>query len=168
MSVVIERATPADASAVLTYLAQIGGETDNLSFGAEGLPFSFESEAAYLAQMQDSRDDIMLIAKEDGRIVGTCDLHRLPRRMSHRGEISVSVLRAYWNRGIGTQLMGHILDIARDNGFGVIDLQVRSDNAAAIRLYEKYGFEKIGTHPAFFEIDGETVSFDYMCLRLGQ
>ena len=167
MSVVIERATSADASAVLAYLTQIGGETDNLSFGAEGLPFSVESEAAYIAQMQDSRDDIMLIAKEDGRIVGTCDLHRLARRMSHRGEISVSVLREYWNRGIGTLLMGRILDFARCNEFSVIDLQVRSDNAAAIRLYEKYGFEKIGSHPAFFRIDGESVAFDYMCLKLG-
>ena len=167
MSVVIERVMPADASAVLAYLAQIGGETDNLSFGAEGLPFSVESETAYLAQMQDSNDDMMLVAKEDGRIIGTCDLHRLPRRMSHRGEISISVLRAYWNRGIGTQLMRHILGFARDNGFSVIELQVRSDNGAAIRLYEKYGFEKIGTHPDFFEINGESVSFDYMCLRLG-
>ena len=167
MSVVIQRATSANASAILAYLAQIGGETENLSFGAEGLPFSVESEAEYLAQMQDSCDNIMLIAKEDGRIVGVCDLHRLPRRMSHRGEISVSVLREYWNRGIGTLLMGRILDFARDNGFGVIDLQVRSDNRAAIRLYEKYGFEKIGTHPAFFEINGESVAFDYMCLRLG-
>ena len=61
MSVVIERVMPADASAVLAYLAQIGGETDNLSFGAEGLPFSVESETAYLAQMQDSNDDMMLV-----------------------------------------------------------------------------------------------------------
>ena len=33
----IERARPEDAAALLEYLKIIGGETDNLSFGPEGV-----------------------------------------------------------------------------------------------------------------------------------
>ena len=166
MSIIIERARPKDAAEILEYLKKIGGETDNLSFGKEGLAFTAEAEANYIAKIENSRDDVMLIAKDDDKIVGTASLARLPRRMAHRGDVSVSVLRAYWNKGIGGRLLAELIDFARNNSFEAIDLQVRSDNLAAIHLYEKFGFEKIGTHPAFFKIDGEAVPCDYMILKI--
>ena len=162
MNILIERATCADAAELLQYLKQIGGETDNLSFGSEGLPFTPESEAAYLDQIENSCDDIMLIARENGKIVGSASLNRLPRRMCHRGEVSVSVLREYWNKGVGSLLMEEIIRFAAINSFEVIDLQVRSDNIAAIHLYEKFGFIKIGTHPNCFKIGNDKIPFDYM------
>ena len=45
---VIVRAQAEDAAALLEYLKIIGGETDNLSFGPEGVPLSVEQEASYL------------------------------------------------------------------------------------------------------------------------
>lgn len=108
----------------------------------------------------------MLVAKKEGKIIGTASLNRLPRRMNHRGDFSVSVLKEYWNKGIGSQLLGNILSFAKENSFEIIDLQVRSDNFQAIHIYEKFGFKKIGEHPAFFRIDNENISFDYMCLKL--
>ena len=166
MSITIERATCADAAEILRYLKQIGAETDNLTFGAEGLPFTSESEAAYLRQIENSCDAIMLIAKENGKIVGDASLSRLPRRMKHRGDLGVSVLKKCWNRGIGSQLLLEIVNFAKQNSFEVIDLQVRSDNLSAIHLYEKFGFKKIGTHPSFFKIGSEEIAFDYMCLKI--
>ncbi len=166
MDIIIEKAAAADAAALLAYLRQVGGETDNLTFGAEGLPFSAEAEAAFLASHENSPDGIMLLAKENGRIVGSASLDRLPRRMSHRGEMGISVLKKCWNGGIGSRLMEALIAFAKENDFEIIDLQVRSDNAAAIHLYEKFGFRKLGTHPAFFKIAGEDVAFDYMWLQL--
>lgn len=167
MNITIERAKAADAQAVLEYLKQIGGETDNLTFGREGLPFSVEDEGAYIAGMEDSCDNIMLLAKEDGRIIGDASLSRMPRRMSHRGDLGVSVVKSHWNRGVGGRLIAELIRFAKENGMEVIDLQVRSDNAAAIHLYEKFGFVKLGTHPAFFKQDGTYIAFDYMTLVLG-
>ena len=40
----ITRARPEDAAALLDYLKIVGGETDNLSFGAEGVPLAPEEE----------------------------------------------------------------------------------------------------------------------------
>ena len=50
----IERARPEDAAALLDYLKIIGGETDNLSFGPEGVPLSVEAEQDYLRQARES------------------------------------------------------------------------------------------------------------------
>lgn len=163
---IIQKASAEDAGAILEYLKEIGGETDNLTFGAEGLPFTVEEEAAHIAGIEHSEDEIMLVAKMDGKVVGDASLSRLPRRMKHRGELGISVLKKYWNKGIGSQLMKMLLNWAKEKGFEVIDLEVRSDNLAAIHLYEKYGFQKIGSHPAFFKMENEYISFDYMILKI--
>lgn len=166
MSVRIEKAAPRDAAMLLEYLKQVGGETDNLTFGSEGLPFSVEAEAEFISNMENSCDDIMLLAKCNEKIVGCASLSRLPRRMKHRGDLAISVAKDYWNTGIGSQLLNNIIVFARENDFEIIDLQVRSDNKSAIHLYEKYGFKKIGEHPAFFKIGDEKISFNIMCLLL--
>lgn len=166
MSITIEKATCEDAVEILQYLKQIGAETDNLTFGAEGLPFTVESEAAYLRQIENSCDAIILIAKENGKIVGDASLSRLSRRMKHRGNFGVSVLKKYWNSGIGSRLLLEIINWAKQNSFEVIDLQVRSDNLSAIHLYEKFGFKKIGKHPSFLKINSEEIAVDYMCLKI--
>ena len=166
MDIIIERAVPADAAELIEYLRQVGGETDNLTFGAEGLPFTVETEAEYLAGIQGSDDNVMLVAKDNGKIVGNASLRRLPRRMSHRGEIAISVLKEYWNCGIGKDLISKLIEFASEHDFDVIDLQVRSDNFAAIHLYEKMGFQQFGTHPAFFKMYGKEIAFNYMFLKL--
>ena len=166
MEVMINKASSTDAAEILQYLKLIGGETDNLSFGAEGLPFSIEAEEKYLKEIANSCDDVMFVAKVDDKIIGTASLNRLPRRMKHRGEVSVSVLREYWNNGVGKKLLLKIVDFAKENYFEIIDLQVRSDNHPAIHLYEKFGFKKMGTHPVFFKIGNEEISFDYMFLKI--
>ncbi len=166
MNVIIEKAKPSDAKELLDYLKQVGGESNNMTFGAEGLPFSIEAEESFIAQVYDSPNDIMLVAKVNGKIVGSASLNRQVRRMSHRGELGVSVLKEYWNRGIGTLLTERIIAYAKENRFECIDLQVKSDNLPAIHLYKKFGFEKIGTHPSFLKVDGEDLPADIMYLKL--
>lgn len=166
MSIVIEKANYRDAEAILQYMRQIGGETDNLTFGSEGFSCTVEEEADHIKQLENSRDEVMFVAKDNGKIIGDASLSRLPRRMKHRGELGVAVVQEYWNRSIGSQLMSKVINFAKENHFEIIELQVRSDNAPAIHLYEKFGFRKIGTHSSFFKIGEEEISFDYMCLRL--
>ena len=166
MEIRIKKAEPSDAAMLLEYLKQVGRETDNLTFGPEGMPFSVEAEAEFIFSMKNSTDNILLIAKCDNKIVACASLNRLPRRMKHRGDFAISVAKDYWNKGIGSQLLDNIIAFARENDFEIIDLQVRSDNKSAIHLYENYGFQKIGEHPAFFKISDENILFDIMCLKL--
>ena len=44
---IIENARPEDAAAILDYLKIVGGETDNLNMGAEGIPITVEVEEAF-------------------------------------------------------------------------------------------------------------------------
>ena len=163
---IIENARPEDAAAILEYLKIIGGETDNLNMGAEGIPITVEAEETFLRSMIDSPEGVMYAAKLDGTIVGIANVNRKKRRMSHRASIGVSVRRCAWHRGVGTALMEKLIAFARNNGIEQLELEVRSDNERAIRLYEKFGFKKIGTIPAFLKVNGETFDCDYMVLRL--
>lgn len=81
----ITRARPEDAAALLDYLKIVGGETDNLSFGAEGVPLAPEEEQAYLRTQVDSPDHVQYLARVDGELIGTASLNRKPGRMRHRG-----------------------------------------------------------------------------------
>ena len=163
---VIERARPEDAAELLAYLKIVGGETQNLSFGAEGVPLDLEAEQAYLQAQCGSSDNVQYLAKVYGEIIGTASLNRKPRRMSHRGEFGISLKKAWWGCGAASALTEAILAFAKENGFEQLNLEVRSSNARAIRLYEKYGFRKLCTFPHFFKIDGEYIDFDLMNLEL--
>lgn len=166
MEIVIERATSADAKEILEYLKQAGAETDNLTFGGEGLPYTPEEEAQHIKEAENSHNEVMLLAKADGKIIGDAGLSRMSRRMSHRGNLGLAVKKEYWNCGVGSRLISEAIKFAKENQIEIIDLEVRCDNTAAIHLYEKFGFKRIGTHPAFFKLDGNEIPFDYMYLKV--
>lgn len=163
---VITKAVPEDAAELLTYLKKAGGETDNLTFGAEGLPLTVEQEREYIESLQGSRDGVLFVARENGRIVGDASLQRQPRRMSHRGNLGICVLKDYWNQGVGSQLLEQIVAYAKENQYEIIDLEVRVDNVSAIHLYQKFGFKKLVTYRGFFKMQEEYVDFDFMYLDL--
>ena len=159
-------AEPTDAVAILAYLKQVGGETDNLSFGGEGMPITVEQEAQFITDTLASDRDLMLLAKEGEQIVGCGTLNTLPRRMAHRAEIGISVVKAAWGKGIGTQLLQMLIDFAAAHDVAILSLDVRCDNDRAIRLYQRFGFEIIGRFPGFSRIDGKDIDFFQMALRL--
>ena len=165
---VIERARAEDAAALLEYLKIIGGETENLSFGPEGVPLSVEQERAYLQSQAESTDNAQYLAKVNGEIIGTASLNRKHNRMRHRAEFGISLKKAWWGCGAASALAEAILAFAKESGVEQLNLEVRSDNARAIRLYEKLGFRKLCTFPAFFKIDGREIDFDLMNLTLAR
>ena len=58
--------------------------------------------------------------------------------------------------GVGTEMMKLLIDFAKSTSvIKNISLGVKSDNEKGIKLYEKMGFEKVGVHRNFFNIDGK-------------
>ena len=165
MEILYRKALPGDAAALLEYLKVIGGESDNLTFGAEGFPATVEQEEAFLAAMQENT--LMLMALDNGQIVGNASISRYGRsRFSHRWSLAVSVRKSHWGKGIGSGLMTRVIAYAKEYGAEVIELEVRSDNSRSIALYRKFGFETFGTYRKFFKINGEYFDADHMNLYL--
>jgi GNAT superfamily N-acetyltransferase/SAM-dependent methyltransferase len=53
---------------------------------------------------------------------------------------SISVLPAWWRRGVASGLLERCLEHAREQGFRRIELEVDRANVGAVKLYGKYGF----------------------------
>lgn len=166
INIEIVRAKGQDAEALLEYLKIVGSETDNLSFGAEGVLLEVEEERKYLDAQAQSHQNIQLLAKVNGEIIATASLIRKKKRMSHRAEFGISVKKAWWGCGVASTLMEYILAFAKSTGVEQINLEVRSDNKRAITLYKKFGFHKLCTFPGFFRINEELVDFDFMNLDI--
>ncbi|MCR5877099.1 GNAT family N-acetyltransferase [Phenylobacterium sp. J367] len=100
-----------------------------------------------------------LVAEADGRVVGTIGLSREPyHRRSHTASIGMAVHDAFAGRGIGTALMAAVVDLAeRWWNIRRLELNVYADNAPAIALYERFGFEREGLLRAYAWRDGAYV-----------
>lgn len=53
-------------------------------------------------------------------------------------------------RGLGARLLDHMTELARDRRVAVIYLEVRPSNAAALALYRRAGFSRIGVRKGYY------------------
>lgn len=165
-SMKIRETLPEDAEKILAFMKKAGGETDNLTFGKEGLSITAEQEREYLGKVCDDKRSVQYSVWKDEEIIGIGSLSGSLRRMSHRAELALMVAMAEWNKGVGSMLLEKLIAYARQNEIEIISLEVRHDNTKAIHLYEKYGFKRIGTIPAYFKIGSRYFDFEAMYLDL--
>lgn len=155
MNVHVRRAAPRDAAAFARLMSdpQVYG---NL------LQLPMPTEELWLARLTEStapgKADLLLCAELDGEVVGSSGLHpagtQLRRR--HAMMLGISVAPAAQRRGVGSALMAAMCDYAdRWAGALRLELTVFVDNAPAIALYRKFGFEVEGTHRGYALRDGE-------------
>jgi putative acetyltransferase len=104
--------------------------------------------------------DYLLVAEVDGVVVGNLGLHAAstsPRR-KHAASLGMSVHDDWHNRGVGSALMRAALDIADNwHNYLRLELTVYTDNAAAVALYRKFGFEIEGTLKDYAFRDGRYI-----------
>ena len=58
------------------------------------------------------------------------------------------------NRGLGAQVLAHLLEFARSLGVVEAFLEVRPSNTSAIRLYQSAGFSHIGVRRGYYQAVG--------------
>ena len=101
-----------------------------------------------------------LVAVVDGRVVGMLSIDTFPNRprRRHAGSIGISVAEEMQGKGIGAALMRAGIDLA-DNWLNLtrLELEVYTDNDAAVRLYEKFGFTHEGVMRRHAFRDGQYV-----------
>jgi L-phenylalanine/L-methionine N-acetyltransferase len=143
--ILIRRAEFADAA----QLQQVYASTNTYS-GTLQLPHPSVELWQERLKHQDQNDTV-LVALVDGVVVGNAGLHQEKNiRRRHVAHVGMGVADSFTGRGVGSALLAELLNLA-DNWLNLarLELTVFCDNAAAVHLYEKFGFEIEGTHRAF-------------------
>jgi L-phenylalanine/L-methionine N-acetyltransferase len=137
-------------------------------WGTLQLPFS-SGEHWRKRTENPTEDRTGIVAVLEGNIVGIAGFQQYKGRRRHLGDLFMCVHDDFHRCGIGSALMAALIDIA-DNWLDLkrLELTVYVDNAPAIGLYRKFGFEVEGTRRADTFRDGQYVdSFAMARLRPG-
>ncbi|GHO89230.1 GNAT family N-acetyltransferase [Dictyobacter formicarum] len=168
LQLTLRPARPEDAEQLLVFVEQIAGESENITFGPGEFGMTVEEERAFLQQVATIPTSLYLVAEVAGEIAGTLTFSTGKRsRIRHAGEFGVSVLRKYWNLGIGRHLLTYLISWARQTRIiRKINLRVRVDNLAAIHLYEKAGFVQEGRISREFYLHDQFIDVYHMGLEI--
>jgi [ribosomal protein S18]-alanine N-acetyltransferase len=136
--ITIDALTPDDATRCAELEAQ-------LFEGDDPWPVS-----AFLSELS-ARHNHYVAARTADKLVGYGGVARLGVLPPHEYEIhTIGVDPAFQGQGIGRRL----LDVLLDGVDGAVYLEVRTDNAAAIALYQSAGFVEIGLRKKYYRVSG--------------
>ena len=142
--VVIRHAEAHDADALVVLARAVGAETEGWLI-TDGDWRSAVDERRYVRAIRRSTHGAVLVAEDDGRIVGRLSIARDPHPASnHVADVGLMVARDRRRRGIGRALMEAAETWARANGIVKLELHVFPHNRPAIALYEKLGYREEG------------------------
>ena len=64
--------------------------------------------------------------------------------------LNLSIAARWQRQGYGSLLLQQLCEVARGHGARLLFLEVRPSNAAALRLYERHGFQRIGLRRDYY------------------
>ncbi len=150
--VTIRQATPADADAIgEIYDEAIATGIATFASGTHGPA----ERRAWLAARPDTAPVFVGEDPADGAIAWSA-LAPYSHRDWYSGvaEYTVYVRTEARARGIGAQMLSHLIGIAPDHGYWKLVGMILPENTAGLRLAEQAGFRVVGTHEAHGRIDG--------------
>lgn len=160
----IRNAMESDAKDLVGLFNQMGGESDNLTFGNGDYYLNETQERLFIRALKERTNSIFLVAVLEDKLIGYLTLATIQRgKLAHRGELGIGVLKEYWSLGVGAGLMEYLLQWAKGSSTVTkIELQVKIDNAGAIELYKRFGFAIEGTIQRGMKMGDEYFDLYYM------
>ena len=169
--IIVKSPTPEDAFDMLNHIIKVAGSTDFLL----SMPEDFQrfvddiTKEEELIKNYAEGPNYLLAAYLDGQIIGNCSLNFCRHvKDQHRAVVGIAIQKEYWGIGVGTVLMGEMINLAKNTeGIEQVELGVISINERAKNLYTKMGFKKVGTIPRQLKLkDGTYLDEDLMILPL--
>lgn len=132
-----------DTSETILYMKNIYKQTPYLARYGDAWTMTAEQELSFLRNVEASDNEAMLACFLGSHIVGLCNIFPMDISLkgNYRCQIGVSVSSEYRGRGIGSLCMEKLLLLAQQAGYSQMELEVVASNQAAIRLYDKFGFQ---------------------------
>jgi L-phenylalanine/L-methionine N-acetyltransferase len=160
--ITLRRASPRDAAAFARIMADADVQANLLQLPYPGVELW---ERRLADNDTPGNTTLALVAERGGEIVGSAGLHPVgpALRRRHVAMLGVSVASGHQGSGVGTALMRALTDYADRWGQILrIELTVFADNARAIALYERFGFEHEGRGRGYALRDGRYEDVLYM------
>ena len=152
---------PDNAEQFLDFMHQVSSETHFMSrYGDEVKQdeAAVQAERNRLTTFQEDDKQAMLSIFDGNKIIGNIAIRCVTkhRKTAHRCSIGLGVRKDYHGLGLGTLLVDHAIDFAKESGYTSIELGVLADNIPALGLYKKMGFVEWGKLPEAFILDDGT------------
>lgn len=144
----IRYATPAD----LPHLAEI----ERACFGRR------DAEDALAAELTRAWARIV-VAEREGELAGFVNFWRVADEVE---VLFVATAPSWQRRGVARALLGHVLELVRDDGATRALLEVRPSNTPAVTLYRALGFVEDGLRRGYYD-DGEDALLMSLVLGAG-
>lgn len=153
-----------DAEKMLNFIKKACGETNFLLRYPEEWNISVEQEEAWVKNLHEAQNTLGITCYVDGEIAGNCEISFMSGiKTSHRATIAISILKDYWNLGIGSAMFEELIVAAKTRGTEIMELEFIEGNDRAKHLYEKYGFKVVSEKPNVFKLkDGTHLKEFYM------
>jgi RimJ/RimL family protein N-acetyltransferase len=164
----VRPANPSDAE-VLTRLAEaVSAEPEGWLISANGEWRSVGDERRYLKALRRYPNAAVFVAEQsDGAIIGRLSLARDTHPASaHVADLGLMVAKDARRHGVGRALLGAAVDWARGASIRKLELHVFPWNEPAIKLYERFGFEREGYRKGHYNRASEDVDAVLMALRV--
>jgi L-amino acid N-acyltransferase YncA len=163
--ITLRQATIDDADVICTIFNQ--GITDRAATLETALRTPTERREWIAAR---DRRHPVIVAAADGTVVGWGSLNRFSPRdvYDHVADFSIYVERTWRGKGVGTQLLDRLIEIARERGYHKLVLAALAWNAAGVALYTGAGFSRVGVYREHGQLDGRWVDVLIMEKLLGE
>lgn len=136
----VRRARLDDAEVLEKFMQSLVGENLPVLYAKAASP-SLDEIIAFIKAHSDPNVSLLIVVIDGERLIGMldADIHRNSQR-SHCTSFGMSVLNEYRRHGVGSALLKELFLWAKEHQLNRIELEVFSNNLAAIGLYKKMGF----------------------------
>ena len=119
----------------------------------ERICFSVPWSRNMLAEELDNMLSAFLVALDDAdRVVGYAGVQVI---LDEGYITNVAVFPEYRRLGVAAKIIEVYMNFAQANQLAFLTLEVRPSNAAAIALYQRFGFEEVGRRKNYYDLPRE-------------